>query len=234
MPVDIITMTIMTITDDALLGVLRLLTWLSPAFPTGGFAYSHGLEWSIEAGDVADEPNLRDWVADVLRSGTGWSDAILLYHAYAADPEDLAGLCALGAALGFGRERRLETCGQGAAFVRAGAVWSGPRLAALASEKQVPYPIAVGALAADQGIKADLTTAAYLQAFATSLVSAAIRLIPLGQSAGVRVIAALEPLITELAMHSRTASLDDLGGACFRLDIAALRHETQNTRLFRT
>jgi urease accessory protein len=234
MPVAIVTMMIMTITDDALLGVLRLLTWLSPAFPTGGFAYSHGLEWSVAANDLTDEPNLCDWVADVLRSGTGWSDAILLRHAYAPDPTDLAGLCALGAALGFGRERRLETCAQGMAFIRAGAQWGGPRFTALADQKQVPYPIAVGALAADNGIEADLTTAAYLQAFATSLVSAAIRLIPLGQSAGVRVIAALEPLITELAMHSRTASLDDLGGACFRLDIAALRHETQNTRLFRT
>lgn len=234
MPADIITITIMTITDDALLGVLRLLTWLSPAFPTGGFAYSHGLEWGVEANDVTDEPNLCDWVADVLHSGTGWSDAILLRHAHAADPEDLAELCALGTALGFGRERRLETCAQGAAFVHAGAVWGGPRLAALASEKQVPYPIVAGALAEDNGIEADLTTAAYLLALATSLVSAGIRLIPLGQSAGVRVIAALEPLITELVMHSRTASLDDLGGACFRLDIAALRHETQNTRLFRT
>ncbi len=234
MPADIITMTIMTTTDDALPGVLRLLMWLSPAFPTGGFAYSHGLEWSIEAGDVTDEPNLRGWVADVLRSGTGWSDAILLHHAYAPDPTDLAELCALGAVLGFGRERRLETCAQGMAFIRAGAQWRGPRFTALAGEKQVPYPIAVGALAADNGIEADLTTAAYLLALATSLVSAGMRLIPLGQSAGVRVIAALEPLIAELAQDSRAATLDDLGGACFRSDIAALRHETQNTRLFRT
>jgi urease accessory protein len=232
MPTDII-MTATT-SGEPLFGVLRLLMWLSPAFPTGGFAYSHGLEWSIEAGDTTDEPNLRDWVADVLRNGTGWSDAILLRHAHAADPEDLARLCALGAALGFGRERRLETCAQGAAFVRAGAVWGGPRLAILAREKPVPYPVAAGALAADNGIEADLATAAYLQAFATSLVSAAIRLIPLGQSAGLRVIAALEPLIGELAEQSRAATLDDLGGASFRSDIAALRHETQRTRLFRT
>jgi urease accessory protein len=234
MPADITIMTTVTTFREPLLGVLRLLTWLSPAFPTGGFAYSHGLEWSIEAGDTTDEPNLREWVADVLRRGTGWSDAILLRHAHAADPEDLAGLCALGAALGFGRERRLETCAQGMAFIRAGAQWGGPRLAILAGEKQVPYPIAVGALAADQGIEADLATAAYLQAFATSLISAAIRLIPLGQSAGLCVIAALEPLIAELAEDSRAATLDDLGGATFRSDIAALRHETQHTRLFRT
>ena len=223
-----------TTSREPLFGVLRLLTWLSPAFPTGGFAYSHGLEWSIEAGDITNEPNLRDWVADMLGSGTGWSDAILLRHAYAADPEDLAGLCALGAVLGFGRERRLETCAQGAAFVHAGAVWGSARLAILAGEKQVPCPIAVGALAADNGIEADLVTAAYLLALATSLVSAGIRLIPLGQSAGLRVIAALEPLIAELAEDSRAVTLDELGGACFRSDIAALRHETQHTRLFRT
>ena len=213
--------------------LLRLLTWLSPAFPTGGFAYSHGLEWSVEAGDVTNEALLRDWIADVLRHGAGRSDAILLRHAHGAGPNDLPALCALGAAIGFGRERRLETCAQGAAFALAGAVWGGARLVALAN-MQVPYPIAVGALAADHGIQADLTVGVYLQAFASNLVSAAVRLIPLGQTAGLRVVAELEPVIIELVEQTRRAGLDDLGGACFRSDIAALRHETQRTRLFRT
>jgi len=101
-------------------------------------------------------------------------------------------------------------------------------------DKEVPYPVAVGALAADHRVGEDHATAAYLQAFAGSLVSAAIRLLPLGQTAGLRVRAMLEPVIAELVQQTRGAGLDDLGGACFRSDIAALRHETQRTRLFRT
>jgi urease accessory protein len=220
-------------TSDPLLRLIRLLTWLSPAFPTGGFAYSHGLEWNVEAGDLTDETTLHDWVADLLCHGTGWSDAILLRHAHAADPDDLAALCELGTALSFGRERRLETCAQGAAFARAGSLWGGLRITALA-DKEVPYPIAVGALAADHGIPCDFAAAAYLQAFAASLLSAAVRLIPLGQTAGLRVLAKMEPVIAGLVAQTRSAGLYDLGGACFRSDIAALRHENQRTRLFRT
>jgi len=231
MPIAITTMT--TATTDDLLRLIRLLTWLSPGFPTSGFAFSHGLEWSIEAGDLIDETTLGAWVADVICNGAGRSDTILLRHAYAADLDDLPALCALGTALGFGRERRLETCAQGTAFIRAGSVWGGPRVAAL-FDQEVPYPVAVGALAADHGVGEDPAAAAYLQAFAASLVSAAVRLIPLGQTAGLRVRVILEPLIAGLVEETRGAGLDDLGGACFRSDVAALRHETQRTRLFRT
>ena len=231
MTIAITTMT--TATTDDLLRLIRLLTWLSPGFPTSGFAFSHGLEWSIEAGDLIDETTLGAWVADVICNGAGRSDTILLRHAYAADLDDLPALCALGTALGFGRERRLETCTQGTAFIRAGSVWGGPRVAAL-FDQEVPYPVAVGALAADHGVGEDPAAAAYLQAFAASLVSAAVRLMPLGQTAGLRVRVILEPLIAGLVEETRGAGLDDLGGACFRSDVAALRHETQRTRLFRT
>lgn len=231
MPAPIITLTMAT--TDEMLRLARLLTWLSPGFPTGGFAYSHGLEWGVEAGDITDEATLRDWVADVLGHGSGRSDTILLRHAHGAGPDDLPALCTLGIALAFGRERRLETCAQGEAFVRAGTVWGGLRIAAVA-DMQVPYPIAVGALAADHGIEADLAAAAYSQAFAVSLVSVGVRLIPLGQTAGVRVVRLLEPIIAEVVEQTKDAGLDDLGGACFRSDIAVMRHETQRTRLFRT
>jgi urease accessory protein len=227
MPGSIITM---TTTTEAL---RLLLTWLSPAFPTGGFAYSHGLEWAVEAGDIGNEPSLCDWLHDVFLHGSPWSDAILLRHAHVARPEDLVALCDLGIALAFGSERRLETVAQGTAFIRAVTIWGGARVMRLAAQ-DVPYPVAVGAAAADQGIAADLAGAAYLQALAANLVSAGIRLIPLGQTAGLRVLAGLTPVLTEVAEASATATLDDIGTACFRADIAALRHETQHTRLFRT
>ena len=213
---------------------LRLLAWLSPTFPTGAFAYSHGLEWAIETGDIRDETTLRDWLVDVLAHGAGRSDAILLRHARrAADAATLAELCELGGAIATCRERLMETLAQGDAFAHAAGAWRGGRLTALAGHN-LPYPVAVGTLAADHQIDEDATAAAYLQAMATNLISAAVRLVPLGQTAGLRVLVALEPIVVAVAAETRAATLDDLGGSCFRSDIAAMRHETQHTRLFRT
>lgn len=225
----IITMIMTTITRTA--GLLRLQAWLSPAFPTGGFAYSHGLEWAIECGDIANAPALQVWLGDVLRHGAGRSDAILLRHAHraAGDPSALRDLAELAAATAPGRERRDESLNQGRAFVLAGAAW----VTAVMPDDPA-YPIAVGALAGAHGIDEDATTAAFLQAFATNLISAAVRLIPLGQTAGLQVLAALEPIILDTAEATREASLDDLGGCAIRSDLAAMRHETQYTRLFRS
>jgi urease accessory protein len=207
---------------------LRLLVWLSPAFPTGAYAYSHGLEWAVEGGDVTDGATLTEWLRDLLTHGSGRNDAILLRHAHRRGA-DHAALNELAIATAPSRERRLETLDQGTAFIAAAAAWHPPPL-----PDRVAYPIAVGALARHHGIDADATAAAYLQAFAANLISAAVRLVPLGQSTGLRVLAALEPVILQVAAESRTATLDDLGGCAFRSDLAAMRHETQYTRLFRT
>jgi urease accessory protein len=211
--------------------VIRLLTWLSPTFPTGGFAYSHGIEWAVEAGDITDGDTLRDWLTDVLLHGAARSDAILLRHAHAHAHAgtDLEPLAELAAATAPSRERQAESLNQGAAFVRAARAWGCPIL-----PDPVAYPVAVGALAGMHAIDADATTIAYLQSFTTNLVSAAIRLVPLGQSTGLAVLAALEPIILHVATGTSSATLDDLGGAAFRSDLAAMRHETQYTRLFRS
>ena len=219
--------------QDAL---LKLLTWLSPAFPTGGFAYSHGLEWAVEAGDIKTEGDLAAWLDDVLRHGAGRSDAILLRHAYRADSATaLADVAELAAAAQPARERQAEALGQGGAFALAAAVWGAPLLAELlAAGSPVPYPVAVGALAAAHGVAEDDAALGMLHAFTANMVSAAVRLVPLGQTAGLRVLAGLEATVAAVAQDSRAAGLDDLGGACFRSDIAAMRHETQYTRLFRS
>lgn len=205
-----------------------LLTWLSPAFPIGSFAYSHGLEWAVEAGDVTDETSLRDWIADVLALGSGRSDVILLRHAYRADEAGLEALAELAEAAQPCRERRDETIGQGTAFALAGLVWGGIAL------ERVAYPVAFGALAAANGVREDEAAMGFLHAFAANLVSAAVRLVPLGQTAGLRTMAALAPAIGAVAAGTVAAGLDEIGGACFRSDIAAMRHETQYTRLFRS
>jgi urease accessory protein len=211
--------------------LLRLLAWLSPAFPTGAYAYSHGLEWAVESGDITNGDTLREWLAHLLADGSGRNDAILLRHAHRASTDSgvLGELAELGVAIAPTLERRTETLDQGTAFIAAAAAWQPPKLPA-----RVPYPIAVGALAGRHGIPEDATAAAYLQAFAANLISAAVRLVPLGQSTGLRVLAALEPIILHTAEATRATKLDDLGGCAFRSDLAAMRHETQYTRLFRS
>ncbi len=213
--------------------LLRLLTWLSPAFPTGGFAYSHGLEWSVEAGDVADEAALLQWLHDLLRHGALWSDAILVRAAHRAPADELPALAERAYALAPGRERRLETAAQGAAFREAAKAWPVPALRDWGAAP-LPYPIAVGILAAALAVAEDDATLAFLHAATANLISAASRLIPLGQAAALRAQAALEPALLVSAARSAAATLDDLGTASWRADIAAMRHETQYTRLFRT
>ena len=217
--------------------LLRLLAWLSPAFPTGGFAYSHGLEWAVETRDIRDGETLFGWTDALLRHGSGHNDAILLRHAHAAagDIETLANLAELGRATSATRERRAESIGQGNAFARAASAWNTtlfPPLIARAGD--LPYPVAVGALGGVSGIDAQNLCIAYLHNFAANLISAAVRLVPLGQTTGLAVLARLEDSITDVARTTAAATLDDLGGFCLRADIAAARHETQATRLFRS
>ena len=217
--------------------LLRLLAWLSPAFPTGGYAWSHGVEWAVDRTEIRNGETLRGWVSDILRHGSGRNDAILLRHAHrvAGDVAALAGITELALAAQPSRERRAETVGQGNAFLAAAAAWRPTQLRALAEQVgDIPYPVAVGALAGAQGIAEDDATLGLLQAFAANLISAAVRLVPLGQSTGLAVLAALEPDILAVADETSTKTLDDLGGACFRSDIAAMSHETQYTRLFRS
>jgi urease accessory protein len=206
----------------------RLLWFASPTFPTGGYAYSHGLEYSVEAGEIRTEAEFQNWLENFLAQGAGRSDAILLRHAHRAanDEAALHDLAELAAALAPGLERQLETTAQGHAFAAAAAVW--------APVTPAPYPIAFGAFAAGQGVPEHETCIFHLAAVLASLVSAGIRLIPLGQTAGLRLLRELDMHISAVAADTEAATLEDIGSACFRMDIAAMRHETQHTRIFRS
>lgn len=210
-------------TDPAL---LTLAQWLSPAYPVGAFAYSHGLEQSITAGHVTDAAGLQGWVADVLRFGGGRNDALLLAAAYRA--EDPAPIDATARALAASRERLLETEAQGAAFARTTRDTWGLELPDLC------YPVAVGRAAALIGLPLTDTSALYLQAFASTLTSVGQRLIPIGQTQAQRAIRDLAPLCLEIAEETQQGDLDHLSSTAFLADIAAMRHETQETRIFRT
>jgi urease accessory protein len=208
-----------------------LFAWFSPAFPTGGFAYSHGLETAAREGRVIGEAGLGAWLQGVLTRGSGWNDAVLLSLAHRADDEALAELAALAAALAPSRERLAETLGQGEAFltaVRAG--W--PQLAPCVLPGRLAYPVVAGAAAARLGASAQMTLGAYLTGFCANLIAAGVRLSLCGQSGGVRILARLTPLIGEIAARAANAAHEDLGGCALGADIASLRHETLNGRLF--
>ncbi len=215
----------------------RLLTWFSPAFPTGAFAYSHGVEWAVERGAILDRAQLADWLAALLLHGSLWSDAILLRHAWRAhDEQQLRHLADLGVACASSHERQHETVTQGAAFARAIAVWGQlpTCLRGIGAVDRWPLPVVIGAALRHGGIGQEQACLAVGHASLGNLVSAAVRLIPLGQTDGLRCLAALEPALLEMTRRSAGASLNLLGGCCMMSDIAAMRHETQRTRLFRT
>ena len=114
-------------------------------------------------------------------------------------------------------------------------MWPHPAVDRLVSPgEETAYPVAVGVCTVAHGLPLAASTQAFVQAFAANLVSAGVRLIPLGQTDGLRVIARLEPLIPAVVEGALAATLDDVGGIAVMADIASMRHETQYTRLFRS
>ena len=219
----------------------RLMAWLSPAYPVGAFSYSSGIEWAVEAGDIKDAETLRQWLTVMLGEGGGISDAVLFVHAHraiaAGDDAALRAVAELAAALVPSKERFLETTAQGRAFLDATkAAWPCPALMRLEDvwKGKVVLPIAVCVACAGHDIPCEPALGAFLHALAANWISAGVRLIPLGQTDGQRVLAALETIVAATAQRALATPLDEIGSAAFRAELATMRHETQYTRLFRS
>jgi urease accessory protein len=205
--------------------ILTLSQLLSPAFPVGGVAYSHGLETAINDGAIIDVATLQVWLSDLLHVGGAQSDAVLLNMAYKGDP---ALVDAQARAFATSAERLRETDLQGAAFCETvQAVW-GIDLGRLC------YPVAIGRAVAEMDLDIALSTAMYLQAFVGNLCAAAMRLVPLGQVDGQKVQTALKPYCTNVANDCIGATKNELHGCAWASDIASMRHETQYSRVFRS
>jgi urease accessory protein len=207
--------------------LLLLLNWMSPTFPIGTFAYSHGLEQSIVDGRLKMSDDVEQWISDLLQSGSGWNDAVLFALCWQQDRETLndTALALAGSA-----ERYLETTQLGRSFNIAAAVWTGEEK----RDDVTAYPVAAGAVCAKAGIPQVQAVLAFLQGFSAALVSVAVRLVPLGQTKGLEVLRNLSPVISAVAQRACRATLDDLGGCCISADIAAMKHETLEPRIFRT
>lgn len=227
-----------TMTDvSATRAALRLQSWLSPSFPIGAYSYSHGVEAAIEAGLVTDAETLRDWIEGLVRFGSGANDAILLSeawrHASAGDAEALAALAEFATALIPTAELRLEATSQGTAFVKTvAAAWEGIEQTALPSAP--PLPVAYGAVTAAAGVGLELAGPLYMQAFVHNIVSAAVRAVPLGQTDGQRVIAALEACVGEVWRASEGCGTGEIGTAALMAEWSSMQHEAMDGRLFRS
>jgi urease accessory protein len=227
--------------DTEAAALYRLMTWLSPSFPVGSFSYSSGIEWAVEAGDIVDAASLRDWLAAMLADGPGFCDGVFLAQAHRAaasgDQAALRELAELAAAFVPSRERQLEASAQGRAFIDiARSAWNcdGLDRMIVACDGAIVYPVAVGIVSAAHGIALAPTIHAFFHAVTSNWISAGARLVPLGQTDSQRVLAALEPVAAATGARALAATLDDLGSATFRADLAGMRHETQYTRLFRS
>ncbi len=201
--------------------LLRLQSWLSPAFPTGAYSYSHGLEWAVEAGYIKDRESLVDWLEADLCYGSGRNEAIFFSEAWRlareADCAKLFEIAELAAAFRGTSEFALESSQQAAAHC-------------------VPPALAVvlGVRSAREGIPISLALPAFMQSYVANLVTAGVRLVPLGQTDGQLAVARLEQAVLAASAQARNATIDDLGSAAFMVDLASMAHETQYTRLFRS
>ncbi|MCU0828396.1 MAG: urease accessory protein UreF [Tabrizicola sp.] len=205
--------------------LLTLVQWLSPAFPTGGFAYSHGLEAVIAEGNRS-AARIGAWIAGVLRHGAGRADAVLL--ASVLRGRDAGEMDSVARALAGTKERLAETAEQGAAFARTVSALTGRNLAPRC------LPVAVGEASRGLDLAVEEVVAVFLHGFATNLVACATRFAPLGQTDGQGVLASLHQVITEVAAYAATANVDEIGTAALAAELAAMRHETMDVRLFKT
>jgi urease accessory protein len=227
----------------------KLLAWCSPAYPTGAFSYSHGMEWAVERGTVATLEGLLEFVIAVLQRGSAWVDAVLFAHAWRAAQQppaiwqrsaraQLRELAELAGAFRGTAETALESSQQGAAFLQVTVkAWPHPRLSEFASDMRglpTAQCVAVAVACAIHGIELSAAIHAYVQAIAANLVSAGARLIPLGQTDAQIAMARLAPVVAANAARASTFELADLGTCAPALELCSMRHETQYTRLFRS
>lgn len=236
------TATVMEVTEmPTETNLIRLMSWLSPAFPVGAYTYSHGLETAVEDGLIHDRASAGEWIVDLIALGAGRADATLMAHAWRAiandDDDLLMEVAEVAAAFSATSELALETEAQGAAFVKAvEAAWPTPALDTLrrVHDGPVAYPVAVGVTAAGHEVPLTEAAVAYLHAFAGNLISAVVRLVPLGQTDGLHLTRAIEPLLPKVAGTALATPLDGVASAGFLGDLKSMQHETQRTRLFRS
>lgn len=202
---------------------LTVMQYLSPAFPVGTYAYSQGLEQAITDGHVTDPASLNLWITAILTHGSARMDALLLAHGRHDDD-----LSDLSYAFATSAERHTEMREQGAAFGQIIATMTGQTPPAL------PYALALAHATRSLDLPTAEILALYLQSLAAQLISVAVRFVPLKAAEGQKLLSTLAPLITDLARLYATEPLTALSSATLGADLAQMRHETLDVRIYRS
>jgi urease accessory protein len=224
--------------------LIRLQGWLSPAFPSGSYSYSHSLEAAVESQRIHDRQSLVDWLDADLRYGSMRNDAIFFVDAWRCATGGhctrLLEIAELAAAFRGTAEFSLEASQQGTSCLATlRDVWPEPLIERFGEELrlrriQPVLPVVLAVRSATQRVPVGVALRAFMHGFVSNLVTAGVRLIPLGQTDGQRAIAELENAVLDASERAMTATLEDLGSAALMVDLASMSHETQYTRLFRS
>ena len=206
----------------------KVMAWLSPSYPIGSFAYSHGLEFEIASGNITEKQEVKQWVEDLLKFGSGWNELVLFSLAYKSDINSLDELSNFAEALAQSKERYEETLALGRAFAKVTSKL------VMVTGQEMPLPIVMGMCAKNEDISLEYILPLFAHNFVANLISVAVRLVPLGQTAGQQVLFELFPTIEEVANKALAASIADLGTSCILADIASMKHEILKTRIFRS
>jgi urease accessory protein len=220
------------------LALLRLLQLASPALPVGAFNFSQGLEYAVEQGWVRDGSQAADWILGVAANGVATLDVPILLHLHAAwqhtDEQRALALSRELVASRETRELRAEErhTGQALAKILVGLGIDAAR--AWQRERGASFAALFALAACEAGAAARVTAAAYLWAWAENQVLAAVKLVPLGQTDGQRLLEAARLRIPQLVADAEGLRYEDIGNTTPLAVMASAWHETQYTRLFRS
>lgn len=201
-----------------------LFSWFSPNFPIGSFNFSHGLEAAVEMKFIHDSFTLENWISNLITDGSGKTDVILLSNAYRGK-----NINELALALCPSKERWIESIKLGKSFSKnIRDNWS------YNIEDELAFPVALGKAGSFFSIPLDQLLIIFLQSFASNLITFGIKHIPLGQSAGQKILINLIPVIQAQSMKYKNYDITDIGSSAFISDLASMYHENLKNRIYQT
>jgi urease accessory protein len=201
-----------------------LFSWFSPNFPIGSFNFSHGLEAAVEMKFIHDSFTLENWISNLITDGSGKTDVILLSNAYRGK-----NINELALALCPSKERWIESIKLGKSFSKnIRDNWS------YNIEDELAFPVALGKAGSFFSIPLDQLLIIFLQSFASNLITFGMKHIPLGQSAGQKILINLIPVIQAQSMKYKNYDITDIGSSAFISDLASMYHENLKNRIYQT
>jgi urease accessory protein len=219
--------------------LLCLLQLASPALPVGAYSYSEGLETLIDTGTIENKQSLKHWLEQELRYGAIRLEAAVMVRAYnSAKLGDIEALSYWNNWLSAARETeelRSSSWQMGRSLIRL-LLELQPQLAQSANVVGNPcnYAIAFGIAAAHWQIDLSAAILGYLHSWTTNLITAGVKLIPIGQTAGQQLLLEIHANLSSAAQEILALEDDDLNSCGWGLSLASMAHETQYTRLFRS